>query len=111
MKRRLHLSSIRISSISSVPEDVWTSIALTTCLDRLRELDISDSDMTDALLLPLLNKCRNSLKELKFRGCEGITAASAASIGECSELEVLYSNDTVTSRLSGIVVTRQHITT
>jgi hypothetical protein len=103
MKRRLHLGSIKIYQFSSVPEDVWTSIALTTCLDRLRELDISDSDMTDALLLPLLNKCRNSLKELRFRWCQGITAESAASIGECSELEVLHPNDAVSSRLSEIV--------
>ena len=62
-------------------------------------------DMSDALLLPILNKCRNSLKELRFEwcDCEGITAASAASIGECSELEVLRPSDTVTSRLSEIV--------
>ena len=31
MKRRVHLGSIRIYSLSSVPEDVWTSIALTSC--------------------------------------------------------------------------------
>jgi hypothetical protein len=59
--------------------------------------------MSDALLLPLLSKCRNSLKELRFRGCGGITAASAAPIGECSELEVLHPNSAVTSRLSEIV--------
>jgi hypothetical protein len=35
MKRRLHLGSIRIDSFPSAPEDMWTSIALTTCLDRL----------------------------------------------------------------------------
>ena len=32
-KRRLHLGSITPSL--SIPEDVWTSIVLTTCLDRL----------------------------------------------------------------------------
>ena len=101
MKRRLHLGSIRPSS--SVPEDMWTSIVLTTCLDRLRELYISYSDMSDALLLPILNKCRNSLKELRFKRCQGITAESAASIGECSELEVLHPDDAVTSRLPEIV--------
>jgi hypothetical protein len=101
MKRRLHLGSIRIDS--SISEDVRTSIVLTTCLDRLRVLGIEYSEMRDALLLPLLNKCRNSLKELKFTWCEGITAASAAPIGECPELEVLYPNDAVTSRLSEIV--------
>ena len=99
MKRRLHLGSIRW--YSSVPEDVWTSIALTTCLDR-RVLVILN--MSDALLLPILNKCRNSLKELRVSLCfKGITAASAAPIGECSELEVLHPNDAVTSRLSEIV--------
>ena len=59
--------------------------------------------MSDALLLPILNKCRNSLKELMFRGCHRITAESAASIGECSELEVLHPNDAVTSRMPEIV--------
>jgi hypothetical protein len=59
--------------------------------------------MSDALLLPLLNKCRNSLKELKFTWCNSITADSAAPIGECSELEVLHPNDAVSSRLSEIV--------
>ena len=103
MKRRLNLGSIRISSFLNVPEDVWTSIALTTCLDRLRVLNIDSADMSDALLLPLLNKCRNSLKELRFRWCQGITAESAASIGECSELEVFQPNEAVTSNLSGIV--------
>jgi hypothetical protein len=102
MKRRLHLGSIRWDS--SVPGDVWRSIALTSCscLDRLRVLDIDDSGMSDDLLLPILNKCRNSLKELRFRRCYAITAASAAPIGECSELEVLHPNDAVTSRLSEI---------
>jgi hypothetical protein len=103
MKRRLHLGSIK--GDSSVPEDVWRSIALTSCscLDRLRVLDIDDSDVSDALLLPLLKKCRNSLKEVKFRRCDRITEASAAPIGECSELEVLHPNYEVTSRLSEIV--------
>ena len=82
---------------------MWTSIAPTTCLDRLRVLDIDDSDMSDALLLRILNKCRNPLKELRFIGCEGITAASAAPIGECSELEVFHPNNAITSRLSEIV--------
>jgi hypothetical protein len=65
MKRRLHLGSIRIRSYSTVPVDVWISIVLTTCLDRLRVLNISYSDVSDALLLPLLYKCRNSLKEYR----------------------------------------------
>jgi hypothetical protein len=97
-----------------VPEDVWTSIALTTCLDRLRVLNITSSDgMSDALLLPILNKCRNSLKELRFGANSEITAASAAPIGECSELEVLFlknrshspwpANDDTISRLPEIV--------
>ena len=104
MKRRMNLGSIRIYSFSkSVSEDVWTSIALTTCLDRLRVLDIGYSDMNDALLVPLLNKCRNSLKELRFKGCKGITTDSAASIEECSELEVLHLNVAVTSMLPEIV--------
>jgi F-box and leucine-rich repeat protein 2/20 len=103
MKRRLNLGSIRLSSFASFPEDVMTSIALTSCLDRLKVLDIKDSDMNDALLLPILNKCHNSLKELRFRGCHRITDESAAPIGECSELEVLHPNDAVTSRLSEIV--------
>ena len=68
-----------------------------------RVLNISYSDMSDALLLPILNKCRNSLKELRFRGCNIITAASAAPIGECSALEVLHPNNAVTSRLPEIV--------
>ena len=102
MKRRLHLGSIMLS-ILSIPEDMCTSIALTSCLDRLRVLEIDDNCANDALLLSILNKCRNSLKELKFRWCKGITAASAASIGECSELEVLRPNDAITSRLSEIV--------
>ena len=54
MKRRLHLGSIRFRSFPSVPVDVWTSIALTTCLVRLRVLDISVFDMSDARLLSLL---------------------------------------------------------
>ena len=96
MKRRVHLGSIRICSF--IPEDVCTSIALTTCLDRLRVLDTDDSDMSDARLLPtILGKCHNSLKELRFRECYSITAASAAPIRECSELEVLCPNDAVTS--------------
>ena len=66
------------------------------------EEDMSDA-LEDALLLPILNKCSNSLKELRFRKCEGITEATAASIGECSELEVLHPNYDVTSRLSEIV--------
>ena len=32
----------------------------------------------DAVLLPLLNKCRNLLKELRFKLCDRITAESAA---------------------------------
>ena len=102
MKRRLNLGSIRFRSFSSDPENVWTSIALTTCLDRLRVLNIGYFDMNDALLVPILNKCRNSLKELRF-DCHSITAESTASIGECSELEVLHSNGAVTSRLPEIV--------
>ena len=103
IKRRLHLGSIEWSS--SVPEDVWTSIALTSCLDRLRVLDTDYSDgMSDALLLPILNRCRNSLKELRFPWWErGVTATSAAPIGECSELEVFQPNDAVTSRPSEII--------
>ena len=67
MKRQLHT----IEMPSYVSEDVWSSIVLTSCLDRLRVLDIYDySDMSDALLLPILNKCRNSLKELRFIGCD-----------------------------------------
>ena len=61
MKRRLHLGSIRWDS--SVPEDVWISIALTSCscLDRLRVLGIPSSGMSDALLLPIL--CKQRRKE------------------------------------------------
>ena len=33
MKRRLNLGSLKC--YESIPEDMWTSIALTTCLDRL----------------------------------------------------------------------------
>ena len=72
-------------------------------LDRLRVLNIAGSYMSDALLLPLLKKCRKSLKELRFRRCDRITEANAAPVGECSELEVLHPNDAVTSRLSEIV--------
>ena len=100
-ERRLNLDST-FSTFPSVPEDVWSSIALTSCLDRLRVLGIDFFEMSDALLLRLLNKCRNSLKELKFSWCNSITA-SVVSIGECSELEVLQSNDAVSSRLSEIV--------
>jgi hypothetical protein len=103
MKRRLNLRSMRLKLSSFLKCDVWTSIALTSCLERLRVLDICASDMSDALLLPILNKCHNSLKELRFRWCNGITAKSAASIGECLELEVLHPDDAVTSRLSEIV--------
>ena len=46
---------------------------------------------------------RNSLKELRFKGCYRITASSAAPIGECSELEVLHPHHAVTSKLSEIV--------
>ena len=67
-------------------------------------LDITSSGgMSDDLLLPILNKCRNSLKELRFIGCDRVTAASAAPIGECSELEVFRPDDAVTSRLSEII--------
>ena len=53
MKRQLHLGSISICLFSSVPGNVWTSIALTSSLDRLRQLDIDYSDdVSDALLLP-----------------------------------------------------------
>jgi hypothetical protein len=34
MKRRLHLGSILISSFPNIPEEVRTSIVLTTCLGR-----------------------------------------------------------------------------
>ena len=67
------------------------------------DIEISSDSMSDALLLPLLNKCRNSLKELRFREWVRITDDSAGSIGDCSELEVLHPNDAVTSMLLEIV--------
>jgi Leucine-rich repeat (LRR) protein len=53
-----------------------------------------------ALLLPILNKCRNSLKELRLG--DG-TEANAAPIGECSELEVFHTSGAVCARLQDIV--------
>jgi hypothetical protein len=52
------------------------------------------------LLPPILNKCRNSLKELRLGGCG--TEANAAPIGECLELDVFHASD-VCARLQDIV--------
>ena len=81
---------------SVLKEDVWSSIVLTSCLDRLRFLNITSDPLT--LLLPILNKCRNSLKELNLGDCG---TEAAVPIGECSELEVFHAES---ARISDAVI-------